>query len=162
MYGWYDEPSGKYDVAQICLNGHVANSSVTTFPEGCREYCNKCGEKTIVACPSCSNKIRGSYTLVAGGYNMPSYCEHCGKPFPWVAKRLEAAEELAELIDEFSVEDRMLLKTNLGDIVRDNPRSQVAALKVKKVLSKASPHFISAFRDILINVISDPINKQIW
>ena len=38
-----------FDVAQVCPNGHVTNSSFHNEPQFNVDYCTKCGEKTIVS-----------------------------------------------------------------------------------------------------------------
>jgi hypothetical protein len=37
-----------YDIAQICPNGHVANSSTVHKPELNQEHCAKCGGTSTV------------------------------------------------------------------------------------------------------------------
>ena len=34
---------GYYDVAQICTNGHVVNSSASSVPQSNQKYCTECG-----------------------------------------------------------------------------------------------------------------------
>ena len=38
---------GYYDVAQICENGHVANSMGHNYPNSNQDHCDKCGAPTI-------------------------------------------------------------------------------------------------------------------
>ena len=152
-----------YDVAEICLNGHVSNDEAFTTPHRNVDYCSKCGEKTIQQCPSCKRNIRGYYrSNVIGRYYKPSYCIHCGDPFPWISKRLKSAEELADIVDEFTDEDKRLLTESLNDLVRDTPRSQVAAIRFKKIVSKTTSNIGAAFRDILIDIVAESVKKQIW
>lgn len=156
-----------YDVAQVCLNGHLINSQCEDVPQNSKKFCPDCGEKTITACTHCSTSIEGfaRHTWLSGyvtPYDLPSYCGHCGLPFPWIASKLDAVRELADMLDEFNDSDRELLSKNLEDLVRDTPRTPVAVLNVKKVLSKTSPHIQSAFKSILLSVINASIKEQIW
>jgi hypothetical protein len=86
-----------YDLAQICQNGHVINSMARDYPNSNQDHCDRCGDPTIVACPSCNSGIRGHYHVpgVIGfsQYTAPAFCYKCGKPFPWTAAGLTAAEE---------------------------------------------------------------------
>jgi hypothetical protein len=41
----------RYDVAQICENGHVISSYHLSYPESSQKYCDKCGAPTIIGCP---------------------------------------------------------------------------------------------------------------
>jgi hypothetical protein len=79
----------KYDIAQICLNGHVINDSTYQFPEGNKKFCQRCGKPTIVSCQDCGCPIRGNYIAVvdpASHYTAPAYCEDCGEPYPWTER----------------------------------------------------------------------------
>jgi hypothetical protein len=75
------------DTALICLKGHVVNDSMSAYPHHNREYCQKCGSKTISECPSCSKNIPGEmhYESIVGFGRMeaPACCVGCGKPYPW-------------------------------------------------------------------------------
>ena len=46
---------GYYDIAQICLNGHVITEKARGAPEFAQKFCKKCGESTITECQSCRN-----------------------------------------------------------------------------------------------------------
>src|SRR5213080_2664584 len=48
-----------YDVAQVCLNGHVTNGFSRSSPEFNETFCSNCGERTITVCPACNHAIRG-------------------------------------------------------------------------------------------------------
>ena len=37
-----------YDLAQICENGHVANSCARDYPARNQVHCDKCGSRTIL------------------------------------------------------------------------------------------------------------------
>lgn len=79
---------GYYDIAQICVRGHVVNDSYTRFPQGNREHCERCGARTITKCETCRQDIRGEYH-VEGFFGLsdmkapPSFCPRCGSPYPW-------------------------------------------------------------------------------
>ena len=52
---------GRYDTAQICINGHIINSMSISKPEHNKKFCDKCGEPTITNCQNCNAPIRGYY-----------------------------------------------------------------------------------------------------
>lgn len=110
-----------YDLAQICMNGHVINSMANDYPQSNQAFCSDCGEKTITACPSCNTNIRGYYHVpgVIGfsNYSAPSYCYSCGSPFPWTVTRLEAASELADELEGLSDDEKESLKSSLPELV---------------------------------------------
>ncbi len=153
-----------YDTAEICLNGHVSNSSIKTYPNDCKAFCDECGEKTITSCSHCNQNIRGDEqdTNVYEMYSMPSYCIHCGQPFPWISSRIELAYELADLVDEFTELDKEIITKSIPDLVRDTPRQHIAILQLKKVMKKTTPNIVSGFKDILFDILTEPINKSLW
>lgn len=78
---------------QVCLNGHRITDRYLSSPHMRKNFCTKCGEKTIITCPSCGQKIKGDtiYENVVdlSGYStpVPDICEHCGNDFPWREKK---------------------------------------------------------------------------
>jgi hypothetical protein len=90
-----------YDVAQICHNDHMANSSTQKMPEFNQKFCETCGAPTITTCPNCNEPIRGSYWggVIGVTYEAPRFCINCGEPFPWAKLKIEAANALAKELD---------------------------------------------------------------
>ncbi len=85
-----------YDTQQVCENGHQVTDRYDDFPERRKEYCEKCGAKTIYKCPSCATKIRGHHVMrgaVGGGTTRPEYCNNCGSTFPWASKEQSLPEK---------------------------------------------------------------------
>jgi len=100
-WGHRASPFNGYDVAQVCVNGHMITSALMLMPGASKAFCPECGAPTITSCPKCNHAIRGSSTEVLSlGYSPPKYCEACGSPFPWTASSLEAAQGLAALLDD--------------------------------------------------------------
>lgn len=154
-----------YDVAQICLNGHVVNHSTQKYPQHSQPFCSVCGAASITTCHHCQTAIKGRYYVEGVGgftspYEAPAFCHYCGYAYPWTASALEAAQELADL--ELDEADAAIVKANLNDIVHDTPRTQVAALKVKKAFIKAGPAVLGMFRDIVVDVASEAAKKAMF
>jgi len=161
-----ERESAWYDVAQVCLNGHVTNSSTRQSPEFSEKFCRACGAATITKCPHCSNEIRG-YCHIPGVVTMgdesaPPFCVDCGSPFPWTKARLDAARELAMEQDALTLEEREALAKSLDDLVRDTPRTSLSAMRFKKLASKAGIATAGGFKDILVSVITEGAKKIIW
>ncbi len=157
--------SGEYDVAQVCPNGHVATSYYNSYAQQRNQYCETCGEKTLVSCPNCEKPIRGSYRsriLAGGSYHRPAFCQYCGNAFPWTASKLQAAEQLARELDELTEDDQKSLQENLEYLVKDTPKTQVAASRVKKLLGKAGEGASSLFKELLTDIISETAKKMIF
>lgn len=165
--GECDVNEGRYDVAQICVNGHVINPSARSFPQHNQDFCDRCGARTITRCPSCDAPIKGDYDnpevlILPGSYSRPNYCHKCGKPYPWTATKLKAACELSEELSGLTAQDRELLARSLDDIVQDNPRTELAAMRVKRILGKAGKEASDALKAILTDIASEAVRKQIW
>jgi hypothetical protein len=133
---------GTYDTMQVCMHGHRINPRHRGAPQFNRVCCPDCGEKTITTCPECKVPIKGIYTP-PGLVTLPPppppvkpFCDSCGMAYPWhVAAVANALEVLrVEGVPGADVEE---IERNLRDITRDTPRTEAAALRVRKVLNKA-------------------------
>lgn len=155
-----------YDMAQICLNGHVINSMAQSYPQQNQEFCDECGSKTISECPNCSTHIKGVYhipgVMAFSDYIPPKFCYKCGEPFSWTKSKLNAAKELADEMDNLTTEERDILKQSLDDLVIETPKVQVATIRFKKLMAKAGRSAADAFRDILVDIASETAKKILW
>jgi hypothetical protein len=154
-----------YDTAQVCLNGHTITSIFISSPEFRKRFCDKCGVATITDCQSCNSPIRGSYHgggISLSPYTPPSFCPDCGKPYPWTESKLKAAQELTDLLEDLSPEEREILKKSFDDIIRDTPQTTVSATRFKKIVAKAGKVAADGFREILVDVLSEAAKKIIW
>lgn len=82
---------GYHDAQQVCLNGHQITDDFHRSPQFRRDFCNKCGAKTIHKCQSCGTDIKGDYHVdgvIAVGFStpVPKFCEKCGAKYPWADK----------------------------------------------------------------------------
>ena len=93
---------------QVCLNDHTINDGVRKFPEYNKEYCNKCGEKTVTKCPICNTPIPGELedtgVTIISGYQRtpPKFCEKCGEPYPWTDINFNGEEKKKSLSNNTS------------------------------------------------------------
>ena len=87
---------GYYDVMQVCLNGHQITDNYNRYPEHRKDFCDKCGEKTITRCPKCNEPIRGDYhvegVLAIKETPVPEFCHKCGAPYPWTERKAKIKE----------------------------------------------------------------------
>lgn len=158
---------GSYDMAQVCPNGHTATSSYGMHPEFRREYCEKCGEKTITFCPKCSKAIRGEYHVrgvfrIHCQYFPPAFCHHCGNAFPWTERKMAAAFQIFAEESNLNKEDGKMLEQSIKEIVRDTPQTQVAANRFKRMLAKVGSSAAGAVKDVLVDIVSEVAKKIIW
>lgn len=155
-----------YDVAQICLNGHMVNSTAVSSPEFNEKFCQKCGAETITKCPFCTTPIRGYFhstgVISLAEDEIPSFCHNCGKSFPWTESKIQAAQEFADELEELTKEDRELLKKSLPDLVRETPQSKIAESRFKRIMSKVGKESIESMRSILVDILSETIRKSLF
>jgi hypothetical protein len=155
-----------YDVAEVCFNGHTSNSSTVHFSQHSKPFCDRCGAKTISACPTCSTPIRGMYHVpgVVGfsSYHPPAFCYQCGAEMPWTAASMNAARLLAEETEGLTDDERDRLAGTLDDLLHDSPMTQVAASRFKRLLSKAGHGTAESFRELLVDVVSEAAKRAIW
>ena len=158
--------NGHYDVAQICENGHVANTMAREYPGTNQDYCDKCGARTIVICPSCSTGIRGHYHMpgVFGfdSYTAPAFCFKCGKPFPWTLAGLRAVEDLADEMDALTDQEKETLKASVHDLVRETPKSKVAETRFKKIMQKVGREGFEAMRSLLTGLVNESVRSALF
>lgn len=152
----------RYDVAQICGNGHVANSFTKQSPQFNQTFCQTCGAATMTTCPGCQAPIRGGYGGDWRQCEAPKFCINCGEPFPWTSLRIRAANDLAKELESIDDQDRSVLEESIGELIKETPSTQAAALKFKKVMAKVGTSTAYMFRDILTDVLSETAKKILW
>ena len=161
--GEYGE-SGRtgYDTAQICMNGHVITGSVHDFPEFNKKFCDKCGQATITECPSCKTQIHGHYrgSMSVEKRPAPAYCHECGKSYPWTSASVEAAKALAEE-SELTADEQRQLESSIQDILADTPRTDLASIRIRRLLAKAGKEVGGALRKIVVDIASETAKKTI-
>lgn len=155
-----------YDTAQICLNGHVVNTSAASSPESNQKYCVLCGSETITACPDCNTTIRGDYKvhglIIAIDYDKPAYCNSCGKPFPWTVIGLEEASKLADTFKKLSQKEKQQLKDSFPDLISDTPKTIVAVTLFNELMKKAGQGACDGMKQILFCIVSEAVKKLIF
>lgn len=160
---------GHYKTGQVCLNGHQITGDYHGNPEFRQDYCDRCGEKTIIECQQCRAPIRGYYESSPGRvaviaiprWSKPNYCYKCGTAFPWAARKLQAAIELADEIEELNAAEKETLKESLGELIKDNPRTELAAVRFKKLVGRAAPVVGGAIKEIMVSIATDAAKKSL-
>ena len=143
-----------YDVALICKNGHVINDSLHSNPNDHSDFCPTCGQPTISKCPSCQKNIKGlpisdfSYIF---SYTVPSYCEYCGHPFPWTESAIEAATLIIQEDENLSDQMKEDVIESLPDVLAENPKTNLAVIRIKKCLAVSGKFTADAVRQFVID-----------
>lgn len=167
--------NGIYDVAQVCLNGHLINSSTKMEPAHNKEFCPKCGERTIINCEKCTNQIDGVYYIrhlnqfteksslrTSGYFILPLFCPKCGVPFPWTERKIEASKNLISDEANLTKEEKELFAKSIDDIVRDTPETANSSRKIKKLLSKVGKGALTDMRKIFVDIVSETAKKILF
>lgn len=156
---------GYYGIAQICLNGHCITDSAESNPEHKQNFCDQCGAQTITECPECNAAIRGYYhtpgVISLIGYDVPSYCYNCGKPYPWTLSALESAAMLIEEDEKLDTELQGKVVETLQDIIVETPKTQVAVVRLKKALATAGKFTAEGLRQFAIDFGCEFAKKQL-
>ena len=151
-----------YDKAQVCLNGHIVNSELGSYPGRTENFCSRCGAKTITTCLNCQKPIRGASRYSnEPEYIPPAFCPDCGLPYPWTEAALKAAEDLASEVG-LSDTDVTELKATLPDLVSDSPQTTVAATRFRRIIEKAGPLAPDGVKTILANVVTEAARKILF
>ena len=75
---------------------------------------------------------------------------------------MNAARELAGELEGLTDGDRKIFNENLDDMVRETPRTAVAISRFRKMMVKVGKCGADAFRNLLVDVLSEAVRKQIW
>lgn len=148
-----------YDIAQICLNGHVINRNFQRYHELNKQYCPYCGEPTIIECLKCHKHIKGEHEVkgvVAIGFKFyaPKFCEYCGAAFPWTQSTISAAKELVAGLNAFSEEQKRQLAEDIEVMIKDTPRTVTAAVRFKDLFELVYGEVLPTLRTVLTGVLS--------
>ena len=77
-------------------------------------------------------------------------------------RKIQAAKDLADELDELSNEERQKLKSNLDDLYKDTPQTEVAVTRFKRIMSKVGKDSYSAMKSIITDVVSETIKKSLF
>lgn len=156
-----------YEIAAICLSGHTITPNVLHL-EDLPTFCIHCGEKVIIACPSCNAPIHGAEKVSAWVsskiyYEFPHYCHNCGKAYPWIASAIESAEMLIDdEMQELNTEEKSKFKAALPCIVAQTPKTSLASRRVSKFLKKVAPTAQETFKQIFYRFATDVAKSILW
>ena len=148
-----------FKTAQVCVNGHLRNTDTDTHAAKNEAFCSICGAKVISSCPRCNSPLRGTYYIskplyspslsnpkikgyrdlkISNTVDVSAYCYECGSPYPWTESRLKTAENIINMLDELTTEQKQQLVEFIPDIIIETPRSRYAALVYAKFMDGLS------------------------
>lgn len=138
--------SRRYDVQQVCNNGHKITGRYVERPEDRQKRCPNCGEITTVACPNCGKEIRGDRIEEelngciesVKRVRVPSYCANCGKPYPWTERKIRAAIQTFAEFGNLDESEKKTIDQDVVNIARDVPEAELSARRIKRIWEKCS------------------------
>jgi hypothetical protein len=143
--------------AFICENGHVISAESR---ECNKKFCRACGKPIISTCRVCGSLIPGrpvhEYTWGAP-YVAPTYCEKCGKPYPWLTAAIEATLLAIKESKDFSQAEIQQIETILPDVVIETPKTQLAAVRIKNAIEKGKGFAANILKQFVIDFGCDLI-----
>ncbi len=163
-----------YDIAQICMSGHIINDSVNRSPEDNKNFCDECGEPTIQACQNCKSNIQGAF-YNEGDYDgygayalplekLPAFCPECGTKYPWTESALISVEKLIKELENLDEDDRSKLISIIPDLLgsKETPKTKVAVPIFKKLMDKAGKQSYEVFKSILYDMVGEFVKRQLF
>lgn len=75
---------------------------------------------------------------------------------------MDAARQLADVLEGLTFEDREELKQSLGDLVKETPLTRVAETRFKRIMKRSGKEAVDAMRSVLTDVISETVRKTIF
>lgn len=150
-----------YSHAMVCANGHLITADVQKNADLRATFCSKCGARALEAC-ECGETIRGTYTtrIAEFPYSRSSYCHACGRPYPWTAAALQAAQELANR--EMQQTDAAEFADVIQNLVKETPRTPLAVERFKALLEKTKPWVRELFQKVLTEALAEGIAKKLF
>lgn len=135
-------------------------------PQHNRNFCERCGAETITICESCKVEIHGYYIVQAvifsrSEFKIPYFCHNCGKPYPWTETKIKIAQERIKELEDVSSEDREILNQNIQNIAVDNPKTELATMKINKVIKKYIKTTGKIIYKIFIDIASETAKKML-
>jgi hypothetical protein len=94
-------------------------------------------------------------------YQRKDFCEECGAPQPWIEASKRAFQELLEMAEGLTEDERMQLSASFDDLVIDTPRTEGAAIKLRRLLPGLGREVGQGLRAILANVATELAKEQL-
>lgn len=157
-----------YTTALICLNGHIATTSLETVPEVYSPFCRTCGKETMSNCAHCGAAIRGDFVSIYNHhpirpkYRIPNNCHNCGEQFPWVGLKTQSAKKIIESMQELTPQEKVEFKELLSNLFTETESTPMAAVKANTLLSKVHPSIVDIFKQVVIGLIVDTIKDIVF
>ena len=162
-----------WDVALVCLSGHLINDRVRGKAAANLEECPICGSETVSACPGCREPIPGFHyesgqdptsPLVPRGRALaapPRYCPACGRPFPWTERALSAVRSVIREVAALDLHERDQLRRSIDHIIRQTPQTPEAVRRINVALARVGGETADTLRGLFLSIASAEVKEQL-
>jgi len=138
----------KYDVLQVCENGHKITDCYNNNPEERKKFCQECGAPTLTSCSRCGVEIQGAPMEVVENLDaqlsrrrlrpvrqadIPKYCQNCGEPYPWTQARIRTAIQNLVEFGDLNEEEKKTIAQDVQNIAKDVPEAELSARRIKRI-----------------------------
>jgi hypothetical protein len=82
--------------------------------------------------------------------------------YPWTARSLTAARELAEELENLGIEEKKVLSKSLDDLVRDTPKTSVALVRFKNIMRKAGGLAAEQLKSTLREIAPESVKRALF
>ncbi len=170
-----------WDVALVCLNGHLVNDRARSAPERNAQECRVCLAETIRECPGCREPLLGAATAAvtpplagaAGGVEAPAslpqprtrvprFCHACGRPLPWTERTLSAARAVIRELSGLEPHVRHQLRRSLDHIIQETPQTPEALRCINRALAALPGDTAATLRALILGVAADAIRPRLF
>lgn len=168
--------SGNYDVQQVCENGHQITGCCTIHPERQKKFCQECGAATINTCPSCSEGIQGDLIAAHQSWadagrgvskmvsvrpaDVPSYCDNCGKPYPWTDNKIVTAVQIFTEFGGLDEEEKGTIEQDIKNIAKDIPQTKLSAMRLKRICEKCGKVAYDVIMELASKTAAEVLKNQ--
>lgn len=162
-----------WDVALVCLGGHLVNDRVRGEPSRNLDECPACGSETISSCPGCREPVPGfhydqGYDSASPSFPRgralaapPRYCPACGRPFPWTERVMSAVRLVIREMAALEVHERDQLRRSIDHIIRQTPQTPQAVRRINEALSRVGGESAETLRELFLSIASAEVKEQL-
>ncbi len=147
---------------RVCENGHQITPRIELTSDNSK-FCEKCGASVIEQCRNCEALIPGAHPGVIeplGSIPVPSYCNQCGKAYPWTSKKIEKIKNAVWNSRELKKRDKTQIKNALEQLNRGEITDE-KQITIFTEFRKLAPKLWSIVQPIFSDILASVIKKEI-
>ncbi len=156
-----------YDTQQVCENGHRITGCYRISTDKQQKFCRKCGAPTMIACPDCNTEIqgdpiqrgRGGHLYSMYSVDVPSYCDNCGKAYPWTQNKIRTAIQLFAEFGNLDDDEKKTIEEDINNIAKNVPQAEISAMRIKRIWKKCEGLAYDIIMDLASRTIAEMLKN---